>query len=682
MENWESRMKWRGNKGLARDTGGIRKRQRNFLKKFVIEGLAPPDGLPTFTRDQFPDPIRDMQKQMKSKPGFLEALLTDRIKKIKLGALAGPIPGGLRAKIDGKPVLVMPSFGVEQPGKTRLCYDFSRNPLDNEIPKRIIDSAWRKDFNSFYSKDEKTCSFDLYPDKAAFCVAFDAAGKYDLTGYYSQCRAHKDLRRFQAELLPMGGGRFALYINMNIMFGNAKAVSWCGTGNSVIHKALDSIKPEVLTTKHFRLPSSIDLKSSPQNEVLRKEKYGNPTPLLPSSFRDGKWYADWKRKTGCPEDIAATIETFLIHVDDTVVGAVNRGAVPATVVADERIRTAVGYLRARGIEVSDAKIEPAAEIMIVTGTELNFRDKTLSFPAEKWETFDERVRAVTEAEGEVSIETILKATGVAAHVSGLFRQIKVYLAPICRWTALYYSVREGEAIEWLRVKETRLEVPKVLSKLLAKGWRRAKARKVAHCRHLLASRIDATCIISADAAGKKIGDTWETGSREPILHAGMGAINHTTHQAYREMIPHNHPLSDWRIDCQESLCALGALEELARSGDVVAFHEDNKTTYNDMLSLKADAMQAAFVIRLAQICDEKNLIVLPQDTRSGVILADPLSRWELLSEHRIFDKKCRDWGVDSERIKVTTWNWRRTYETWMRIQTNYSFCQVATIPAI
>ena len=66
-------------------------------------------------------------------------------------------------------------------------------------------------------------------------------------------------------------------------------------------------------------------------------------------------------------------------------------------------------------------------------------------------------------------------------------------------------------------------------------------------------------------------------------------------------------------------------------------------------------------------------IVLPQDTRSGVILADPLSRWELLSEHRIFDKKCRDWGVDPERIEVTTWNWRRTYETWMRIQTNYSF---------
>ena len=63
-------------------------------------------------------------------------------------------------------------------------------------------------------------------------------------------------------------------------------------------------------------------------------------------------------------------------------------------------------------------------------------------------------------------------------------------------------------------------------------------------------------------------------------------------------------------------------------------------------------------------------IVLPQDTRSGVILADPLSRWELLSEHRIFDKK---WGVDPERIEVTTWNWRRTYETWMRIQTNYSF---------
>ena len=369
--------------------------------------------------------------------------------------------------------------------------------------------------------------------------------------------------------------------------------------------------------------------------------------------------------------------------------------VPATAVADERIRKAVGYLRAHGIKISEAKIEPASESMIVTGTELNFRDKTLSFPAEKWHTFDERVRAVTEAEGEVSMETILRATGAAVEVSNLFRPIKPCLIPICRWAAPYAFIGEGNTFERLRkrriLKETRFKVPKIFSDLLAWGWSRAQERRVAYCRHILLSRANATGKISAEVAG--IPNDYERLSNR----MGMGAINHVTHQMFREYIPRHHPLSGWTKDCLESCCALGALEALTRPGDTVVFHEPNKSIYNDMLSPKAGKMQAPFLIRLAQICDEKNLILLPQkqtgkaawrrryrrkfksskgrfDKKYSIRRArtDPSSCWVFPKERTIFDKKCGDWGIDPERIEEISWNWRRTYETWMRIQTNYS----------
>ncbi len=379
--------------------------------------------------------------------------------------------------------------------------------------------------------------------------------------------------------------------------------------------------------------------------------------------------------SGSPQAIADTIESSLILVDDTVVGAVDRGAVPATEAADERISKAVGYLRAHGIKISEAEIEPAAESLVVTGTELNFRDKTLSFPAEKWHAFDERVRAVTEAKGEVSIETILRATGAAVQVSNLFRPIKAYLVPICRWAALYAFIREGNTFERLNkrriFRETRLKVPKILRDLLARGWRAAQERKVAHCRQILASRRDATCVISADVAGKE-----EFGTR-----MGMGAINLSTQQMFRVLIADKHPLSDWPKDRQESCCALGALEVLTRPGDIVVFHKYDKMTFKETASSPREVMiQAPFAIRFAQICDEKNLIVLShtigsnkkRDKGLGAIRSPPSSRWVFPREHGIFDKKCGDWGVDPKCIEVIGWNWRRTYETWMKIQTNYS----------
>ena len=682
MGKWEPTIKWKGNGGLAQYAKGIPRRGREALYRFVNEGLAPPDGLPSFTRDEIWDPRREIQRQMDSRPGFLEALLRDRIKKIRSGVLAGPIPEGLLARIGGEPVIVMPSqdlylsnlalMELEQ-NKTHLRYDSSRNPIGRVTLKKRTNSFGKKDLSSFYSKGEKTGSFAQYRDKAAFCAAFDAAGKYDITGYFHQCRAHKDLRRYQAELLPIGGGSFAVYINMNIMFGNTKAVSWCRKGFSTIHRALDTIEPEVFSTTSFRPPSSFDLKTIPSS--LRESRRGRrEIPLSSSAFREGGWFDNWKKMSDRPQAIKDTIESSLIFVGNTVVGAMDRGAVPATEAADERIKKAVGYLRAHGIKISEAEIEPAAESLIVTGTELNFRNKTLSFPAEKWHAFDEKVRAVTEAKGEVSIETILRATGVAVQVSNLFRPIKAYLVPICRWAALYAFIPEGNTFERLNkrriLKETRLKVPKILRDLLARGWRVAQERKVTHCRHLLASRRDATCIISADVVGKE-----GFGTR-----TGMGAINLSTQQMFRASIDDKHPLANWSKDCQESCCALGALEVLTRPGDIVILHEHDKMTFKETVSSPGEVtIQAPFAIRFAQICDEKNLIVLPQketnkkrDTRPGAIRVAPSSRWVFPKERGIFDKRCGDWGVDPKRIEVIRWNWRRTYETWMKIQTNYS----------
>ncbi len=48
------------------------------------------------------------------------------------------------------------------------------------------------------------------------------------------------------------------------------------------------------------------------------------------------------------------------------------------------------------------------------------------------------------------------------------------------------------------------------------------------------------------------------------------------------------------------------------------------------------------------------------------------SRWVLPKEQTAFDKKCGYWGIDPKRAETISWNWRRTYDTWMRIQANYS----------
>ena len=686
MANWDSAIKWSGSRGLAQYAKHIPWLRRETLYKFVNKGVAPPAGLPRLTRDEIWDPRPEIQRQMDSKPGFLEALLRDRIKKIRSGVLAGPIHGGLLANIGGKSVIVMPSqdlynsnlalMAAEQ-DKTHLCYDFSRNLIGNVALKGGTDSYRSQDLSSLYSNDENTCSLDQLRDKAAFCAAFDAAGKYNIKGYFSQCRANMELRRYQAELLPTGGGTFAVYINMNIKFGNTKAVSWCRAGFSAIHRALDTIAPEVFSTSSFHAPSSLGMKpSSWLIQAIPREKG-------PCRER-GSWFNKWKTRSDRPQTAAETIESSLIFVGGTVVGAVDRGVVPATAAADERIRKAVGSLRAHGIKISEAKIEPAAESITVAGTELNFRDNSLSFPTEKWLAFDKIVGAVTGAKGEISIETILRATRVAVEVSNLFHPIRAYLAPICRWAALYARIREGNITERLRkkriLKETRLEVPEILRDLLAWGWRWAQERRVVHCHHLLMSRNDATCTISADVAG------------EQRIRTGMGAINHSTLQMFREDISRNHQLSNWPRDWQESCCALGALEVLTRPGDTVVFHESKRTTYNDMLSCKADAMPAPFVIRFAQICNEKNLTLLPKKhpdeslNNSNRAIRSRLkgihsirnmktnspSSWAFPKESTIFDKKCGDWGIDPERIEVISWNWRRTYEAWMKIQTNYS----------
>ena len=56
MGKWEPTIKWKGNGGLAQYAKGIPRRGREALYRFVNEGLAPPDGLPTFTRDEIWDP--------------------------------------------------------------------------------------------------------------------------------------------------------------------------------------------------------------------------------------------------------------------------------------------------------------------------------------------------------------------------------------------------------------------------------------------------------------------------------------------------------------------------------------------------------------------------------------------------------------------------------------------------
>ena len=103
------------------------KKKRKTFIRFVTKGIDPPKSIPSdygITASNYPDATKWI-KSLNDRE--LLAVLKDRAKSMRLGALAAPLKDS-STKVFGKLPIVMPEFLVEQTDKTRVVVDLSRKP--------------------------------------------------------------------------------------------------------------------------------------------------------------------------------------------------------------------------------------------------------------------------------------------------------------------------------------------------------------------------------------------------------------------------------------------------------------------------------------------------------------------------------------------------------------------------
>ena len=671
LDEWKSKLKWQGDDGFQRGGLKLSPGKRKFLWEFITKGLRTPTMMTDLKASDFPCPEDDFERLCEKDPSYFETVIKDRIKKLKLGSLAGPLPDGMRSKYLGKGVVHVPQFVVKQPGKDRLVFDFSREPERNRNRKQ---GDPKMSLNSYYEAEDKSCSYDSIQDKAAFCVAYDASGTYDLSGFYCQCRADEGLRRFQVNICPLGDGKYIYVLSCGVLFGLAAAPAHCATGNQLMHEALGNTQPDVFSTASFNKPESINLcwETGDWRKLLKEKKPSQKN--LPFTYREGVFAAKWK----CRELGRIELPTTLIHIDDSIIGAVRQFPLNATQKAEARKCQGIKMLREHHVILKDAKTTKGDTITVYAGTELHHDTNKMTLTDEKWASFDKSIQAIMDPLIAVTVLQVMIACGVASHASSLFPCLRVYLTPICRHVGVYVWMYNTKHFRWKTVKDLILKVPEYYLDLLSKGWEKAKAQHFAICRQVLATKADATLEISCDAAGL---------AEARGFPAGLGAIVHRrtpqaadfTHEYFAVDIPSDHEMSRWRIEMLEAITVLIALSLWARYGDIVYIHEDNGVVIPALAKFKARTTLPPFVILLAELCDKLGLIIVPEYTNTKQILADPLSRWTDPTQEAHFIEKCGIWGVDPNNTKrrlfnlsdKSSGNWMRWFLKWKEVEWGY-----------
>ena len=435
-----------------------------------------------------------------------------------------------------------------------------------------------------------------------------------------------------------------------------------------MHEALDRESEEVFSTMNYHSPNSIGLKweTCLWNKLMPKRRPSQTNE--PFTYREGWTFARWKSRGRMPTIPSWTdpidglpnpfLLTHLIHIDDTSIGAIRQQwghrDLSAVEMADTRTMTAVQMFRNKNVTIQDAKIEHGAPTLVVAGTKIIFGKNLMTLPDDKWTEFEATILTVCEPTGPVTVLQVMQAAGVAAHTSNLFQILKLYLSPISRFIGHYAWYKRNERMHWHTIKKQVVEVPKSIRDLLLLGWRKAKALHFAECRPILATAADATLELSCDASGLA------TGTKPHP--AGLGAINHTAtkegeqkeHEYFCITIPHDHPMSTWAIMKLEAITVLMAIHVWAHKGDIIIIHEDNKTVEHAASNFRCQPTLAPFVFLLAQLAEERKLILRPIWTNGKVILADPLSRWsEQPEQEREFEKRCKTHGLEVEDCERT-----------------------------
>ena len=633
-------------------------KKREALRKGMVEGLKAPDFLKReFTQSDFPDLRRKSLKQwltpdpedLEGPPPTLVAVMNDIMKKILLGAVSWPDRGNLP--------IVLPTFPVIQKDKTRIVHNFSSQPNWNR-KRKIFTNDDDYSFNATYKKDQKTCSFSGVEDKAAMCLVGKAGGAYDIKGYYDQLLAHPSLQKYQGMLIPIFNRRgeiikLELILARTVMFGVAAAVSHATHMNTLCHEALTGQHPEVFTirnavsTEEAGLPTETEQnwKHLMLNNKRKRARFDTrqilnnrrPRNKMRWVHNEGEWNAKWQTsQTG------QLLNNWTLHVDDAAL-------ITNDPVGDkDMIRRAVTLMREKKIMIAEEKIVQLATRLVAAGICIDFKEKTLSLPDDKWPVYEKRVLKIVNSE-QTTLGLIAEAIGLLAHMSGLYPALKQSVSILGRQCSKIVQSYGGfpaykNSGIWESMKKNIVNTSPRFRMIFKQAWLIAKNEPQVSALKILAYRARPDVVIACDASGNGSDGNTLAGLGAFELHKQRGfAFQVLTQKALKkrnarrwERKMHEH-LAEMQIAALEGftvICALHMLDPLPPHVNsnhnrprIFYIMEDNSSVQPAITNLKAGDKLYPLTRMIQEWSDETGSVVQSGYENTKYILADPPSRF-------------------------------------------------------
>ena len=620
-DDWNPRLSWdKGGRDSwkARATRLSPGKQEQMRIHFKV-GLEGPKHLKreVFQTD-YPDQEEILRKQIEDRNDaesdepapMLMAWIKDLVKLVKLGALSWP-----RA---GRYPIVLPIFSVVQPDKVRVVHDFSRQPLWNSNTD-IRSPADDFSPNSGCLNQEKTCSFPAALDKAAMTICFGGGGTYDLSGWYSQEKAHESLSKYQGIIIPLGhkGARTAEM--RGVMFGFANAPAHAHGGNYLIHETLGKTFPEIFKTSNY--PTHTELGFNQEREKDWKGVLARIEGKKGIFFELRKGCIKTKKKKWLTAVKGQPLDAWIVHIDDS------------TIVTDSS--AAMKILEEAGIVLSK-KGDPMGTVVISAGIKMDFAAKTLSIPDPKWEDFEQRVRIFCDNE-TTTLERLAKIVGVIAYMSSLWFQLRLFASYLGKFvSALSEYPKARSAAHWRRIKKRVVKIPLKIRNMTEEAWSFAKEHPNVPAANIIAAFTTPDVVIATDASGNdEVKGTW----------AGLGAVNMTTMKVFAFQVqkhPQDHPwfhnmLSKLPIAQLEALTLLFALMTLVEDFMLIPksngipwilhFMQDNSNVKAAAKKQKAGELLWPLAVLMQRWMAKYNVVVQCDYVKSDIIIADSPSRF-------------------------------------------------------
>lgn len=612
-------------------------------KTFSIGPDLPPRTLDDFgiSAKHFDHP-GDLALRLLEEPSDTMKMIKLFKKMVDVGGASNILAGGYEELIFGEESVSAPGFIVSPKGKDRYVCNLSKKPFfgphQRGIPKSVRDFT----INKGYDHTQTTMGFHGIIDKAVILLALPDSThnlNVDLKAWFFQIMQNAGMLRYQVKCFPvpltddpMGLIILIFFVLMGTEMGNAIAAAAAGGANICIVRAFDRLAQTI--------PGFEDLLSIPMSKVISPEVYG--LKKLDLSFdefmerfptkhtNEDKWlHLRYTLLVLWRSSKTKRFPLYMVHQDDVALHNISRNL---TARAGRFLYEQ--YARCKILTSTKFSEDEILPVDIVTGTKLDFKNRLLSLPDEKWIKFTFNVNRLVLYGGSITAGEALSTCGQIMHTADLFPTLRPTFGPLSSYLSGLSILCESDPRKWARAKPKLIEIPAVILCMVHNGWKLIKNREQ-HATKFGKLWEDADISISTDWCPK-----------------GMGFVDHTSGDFEGILIPALHPLRirfDKNSLFGELFIVTLVLIVFAKRGQTIALSEDNMGCIQAVKKFKSKTTYWALAKRFAQVCYDLELTVVPRYMDTNTIPADPISRTDKSNWKSDFCSRCKALKIPTGR---------------------------------